>query len=33
MSDRQMGIAIELLATGDDAEFRHLSGCCSVVLK
>ena len=33
MSDRQMGIAIELLATGDDADFRHLSGCCSVVLK
>jgi uncharacterized membrane protein len=32
MSDRQMGIAIELLAKGDDAGYRHLSGCCSVVL-
>jgi uncharacterized membrane protein len=32
MSDRQMGITIELLAKGDDAGFRHLSGCCSLVL-
>ena len=31
MSDRQMGIAIELLATGENAQFRHLSGCCRIV--
>ena len=33
MSDRQMGIAIELLAKGDDAGYRHLSGCCTVAMQ
>jgi uncharacterized membrane protein len=32
MSDRQMGIAIELMTTASNAGFRHLSGCCSVTL-
>ncbi len=32
MSDRQMGIAIELMSTQSGAGFRHLSGCCSVDL-
>lgn len=32
MSDRQMGIAIELMATVEGTGFRHLSGCCSVRL-